>query len=724
MNQELLAYVQSQLGAGVSKEDIREILMSQGGWDADEVEQAFVQAQSASISFHTTSAAPFSADTSKVKYDSDLNFSEKPKRKLLKPLFIGLGLIAVVGTIYFVGTYFFKGGFSKPGTAEGFLVAFVSGVQKLERFGYEIEGSLKLEPRDGNIEPIDLSEPAYSPGTIEGVKEDIKRIEDAAVINSAITDYIWDKEWGSDILYPLSLTELNIKDLHDERGINSSNYSYVVHKDRKNAELTIVFETQETLNHFRRLQDRYDYSEEKIKINIADRSITFPLKNDMFLDEFGLTYMHNMDSILPKNPVIQAFESFGMLMQFLPDRFSSEFTFSGTVDTKNEIPDSKLASTAYVDWGDMIFRVGFEAITKDGDFYGRINNFPTLPIPTLNVDPILGKWIKVSNEEMTDWSLAESLLDSWQDIAEEYDKNAEDLDEFLEIISTAFSKHNPLMLKTTPKNETLDSGRSAIKYDLGINGEKISDFAEYVFERSVGLFYEEDEEIEKSRASFEESLRYMKSSEFLQLIDYLNKNGELSIWLDSKEGYPVQLWQKLTYVADPSEEGGATGLLSMIMGGGNRGSLENQLVSTTKIKLTDINKPIRIEAPAEYIPAEDLEEVMYGSEYANSLKAAREQAADASIQSYLNNIRVQAEMYYDSNGFSYTGACTEDFAILNSIEWAKESQGTPSVSCFDSQEEWAAEARLKDGSYYCVDSTGASGEYDTSTISASDMVCG
>lgn len=126
-----------------------------------------------------------------------------------------------------------------------------------------------------------------------------------------------------------------------------------------------------------------------------------------------------------------------------------------------------------------------------------------------------------------------------------------------------------------------------------------------------------------------------------------------------------------------------------------------------------------------------------------SLNTARAKGADANIKANLANARAQAELYYDgntgtasdsdlvANTSGYTGVCaTAGNGIKQLITAASTTAGiagglvttgvtsiaVPYVAvCNDSQGSWAAAVPLKTapGTYYCVDSTGAS---KTSTI--------
>lgn len=118
-----------------------------------------------------------------------------------------------------------------------------------------------------------------------------------------------------------------------------------------------------------------------------------------------------------------------------------------------------------------------------------------------------------------------------------------------------------------------------------------------------------------------------------------------------------------------------------------------------------------------------------------SLNSARSKGADAAIKANLNNIRAQAELYYDSNSSTYgtftagvcpgtantgTGAVFYDANMKNALQQAGIQAGgaasggaTSTVTythCSSNGTNWAAAVMLKATATeaWCVDSTGQS----------------
>jgi len=82
-----------------------------------------------------------------------------------------------------------------------------------------------------------------------------------------------------------------------------------------------------------------------------------------------------------------------------------------------------------------------------------------------------------------------------------------------------------------------------------------------------------------------------------------------------------------------------------------------------------------------------------------SLNDARDTSNDAITKITLNNFRLTAELYYDSNNLNYNNVCAEF------------EPGTVVASCLDSETKYRLSAELLDGTHYCV-----SGDSDASAL--------
>jgi prepilin-type N-terminal cleavage/methylation domain-containing protein len=111
-----------------------------------------------------------------------------------------------------------------------------------------------------------------------------------------------------------------------------------------------------------------------------------------------------------------------------------------------------------------------------------------------------------------------------------------------------------------------------------------------------------------------------------------------------------------------------------------------------------------------------------------SLNTARNKGADASIRANLSGTRAEAEIYYDTNGNyqatsgsggvcdSTAGAANSIFDSVTAAATANSASVIPTrdaigsatvAACNDTATAWAAQAPLKTGGFFCVDSSGA-----------------
>lgn len=125
-----------------------------------------------------------------------------------------------------------------------------------------------------------------------------------------------------------------------------------------------------------------------------------------------------------------------------------------------------------------------------------------------------------------------------------------------------------------------------------------------------------------------------------------------------------------------------------------------------------------------------------------SLNSARNKGGDASVKSNLNNMRSQAEIYYDDNTNSYNGVCAlvgantigagvraAEAAYDNGASTYADATASTfdNAQCHDDPNAWVAWVPVKASTVgapraWCVDSTG-NGKLATAVLGSSAMVC-
>ncbi len=94
-----------------------------------------------------------------------------------------------------------------------------------------------------------------------------------------------------------------------------------------------------------------------------------------------------------------------------------------------------------------------------------------------------------------------------------------------------------------------------------------------------------------------------------------------------------------------------------------------------------------------------------------SLNSARAKGADASIRSNINNMRAQAELYYDDNNLTYNNLCDTSAEIARAADSVNGAAG--SFECEDAGNQFRISSVLSTAEYYCVDNDGFAGDTPT-----------
>jgi prepilin-type N-terminal cleavage/methylation domain-containing protein len=126
-----------------------------------------------------------------------------------------------------------------------------------------------------------------------------------------------------------------------------------------------------------------------------------------------------------------------------------------------------------------------------------------------------------------------------------------------------------------------------------------------------------------------------------------------------------------------------------------------------------------------------------------SLNTARSKGANAAVKSNLNNIRAQAELFYDGSSQSYAGVCDAASSaaipgIKTGVAAAATAGGNGTVqatnavnivggtSCSNAAGSWVAQSALKvaesGNAYWCVDNSGTS-KADNTVAPANATAC-
>lgn len=124
-----------------------------------------------------------------------------------------------------------------------------------------------------------------------------------------------------------------------------------------------------------------------------------------------------------------------------------------------------------------------------------------------------------------------------------------------------------------------------------------------------------------------------------------------------------------------------------------------------------------------------------------SLNDARDSGQDASLKQSLGNLRSQAELVYNEDGFSYENVCSDSRItplLEAAIEQRAETTGTPQIDLSDESSDTSVTCHSDASGYaviapvnvpvgsndaWCVDSTGFAGAVEADALAANDVAC-
>lgn len=636
INQQLLDYIQKQRAAGFSKQDIIASLNTAGLLTAD-INAAFVQIEQTSFPPAPPVIQPQSALHSKSASINPLNNSSSsssiaPIQSARKPVFVKILIAAGALLILGGGTYAYFmniGPFSRPPYTEANLVSGIAkAIARIDTSSYLLSASLGVEKRADNAKPFVI----HTSDTTDMRKQyqnDAVRAQNIGSLLSSLQTHA--------APYPSSLQTLvdesNKKHCSLQTGerktrcllspssfygnltindpVSGRSYEYSVTEAGKNFALTVTFETDNAITSLRR---SYQFTPETTIIE--GKRVTFTNKSTQYFF---------LPSEPPKPTLVQLSES----MSYMPAEMSGSMGVSGQTDWRSqESADWTFNINAKGDFGDLSYKMDIDALKKDGIYYLKINNIPSLFFGFLSA--IKGKWVKVdprtaSSSQDTSYDVFSSIASQLPQAEKSYKESRKEIARVLEKAIEIAEQEKLFILKNAPHSERVD-GRTLYRYDLTLRKDAIAPFykrlrqevsATKVF-RNYRMVIDEGYE------------QYLQSPEFKDIFDYYDKNTSLTLWADS-QGFPAVLTYGLRVVPPDS----AIQLK------------EKQMMVTLKFALSNINKPITIEAPGS---AKPINEVFNTNDSTNPLFQARMKSRDARRFADIKQIQLAVELYHDSCG--------------------------------------------------------------------------
>ncbi len=332
---------------------------------------------------------------------------------------------------------------------------------------------------------------------------------------------------------------------------------------------------------------------------------------------------------------------------------TAELNISGDVD-KTDKESPKLSSI--ISFDGMNMNASAEVRLIKDVLYGRINTIPSIYSSlSTTTREMIGKWYNISKKEVEDVSKSYTNASTTNIV----DKNKEYLSE--EYINSLFNKYK-LFKDFKLKGLSSSNGGYVKRYSMVLDKDALVDMYMDILKKNNKDFDP------KTESYYKTTLGQMFGSVNINpvlvdigMFDNLIKNVQINIDLlpDKDNKYQANINMNISY--------------------------------------SNFNKPVDIQIPEGSI---SLKEIIDKSINESKIKGKASQ-----MKSYVSNIRLAAEMYYDKNNSSYSGLCKTDNANVKGVFNAIKNNGG-NITCFAKSDAYSVSSILNDGKYYCVDSTG------------------
>jgi hypothetical protein len=605
-----------------------------------------------------------------------------PRKKgtgFLVPLIVVIVVVALFGgTAY---AYMNKiGPFARlPYTEENLFSGLLARAANIKTSTYSFKGSLAVEEREKGAVPFTIQIPNEDE-LRQQYQDDYTRGQNAGGILTGLAQLTPP--------YPATLTQV-ISVLKARGSYYASMtttdpstkkpYLYKTTKGGQDFELTIEFEIPENVSSLSRRSSLADGT-----TMIDGTSVTFTSGSPSFF-------------FLSKEPKKPFLAQLGDFMQYLPEemRFAVGITAASSLEV--EKAEWKFNANAEGDFGDLTYKVDIDALRKDGVYYFRINNLPSLFLGEFA--GMKGEWVAV------DPSLASSTpgdrYNSFTNIAdqiarseEQYKATQEDWNAFMKKVITFADEEKLIQFKETPRSEKVD-GRLLYRYELTARKEAIIPFMKKVVEEAKAHAQVKNVDVVDDPGL----ITYLESEEFSKTFDYLQENVSVTLHVDPL-GYPARIEYSVRVVPPDTAIQLQDKQVRIIWSG----------------EFSDINKPVNVEAPTDAKPFTEYMEQVGGGE--------RSIPQEPKIKAELAALATSAELAYDTNNGAYgvgifkTGACKKTPGTLFGVDnisqiLDKATDGNMArATCSSTSSAYAVSVPLPDteGYGYCVDSTGFRGQ--------------
>ena len=735
LNNELIEFIRGRRLSGISDDEIKRMLMQQGGWSEFDINEAMKMIGSENQSSSSIPRNPEGITANSIQkppeaYRSVQNTQNQitnpdprqpfpnqnpspqnwtPRNNISAPnskfsvtkiIIIALILVILIfGFIYSkkISNLLSLSTGKAPFTEQNIFSGVFDRIKTVQSSRYSVALSFLAKDRDRDAKPIVI--PKIDPKIEEAYKRDYVIYKNVESILAVIESQRSNKKPFPKDLKEIAEIGLNnypntkIKTVYD----NGKPYMYSVSQDKKHISLIVTFESQAMVdlikNHYQDANVVYTGYNKKYGSEQVDSSLriipnipNIDGKTVTFDETSGFARLYIYSDKYPESIL----SSYAKMIQQIPKNIDSSLKASGTYQksAQSTISDFETSLDLRAIYGVTNFTAGFD-IKKNGPVYfARLRDLPDISYFS-SYKVIIDKWIKFdttvkySEKDRGPVSYYASYLSKMNNSTSTRDYSKTAPDSFKKIIAIA-EKNNLFSLRNPISSETYNN-TSVYRYDIKINTDKIAT----VFDEVI----KSDDDYVRSYSSLFRSLNEDRSSEYR---DFIENNLLISLWVDSSG--IVQKSQFKIRIVPPEDQTQLSG---------------KQFEFVVDFSLTNINEKINISVPDKFItPLEAdkfIEDILKPT--LNSKKN------DAIAMSSAMQIRTLAESGYIkdySATLSYNQSSTVHGAGIKAIGDAEKilnnakSAGTSIYAITDKNlSSFAIYGKLAaPDKYFCLDSTG------------------
>lgn len=488
--------------------------------------------------------------------------------------------------------------FSLGGTSTGALskkealAKMFDSLTSIQSASYQMSFTSTAEEREAGAVSLDITFPELAEEK-KKFERDQNRFRDINSIQKALQNYYFSAQKYPDSLnfdspnYPLP---------------QSQEYRYAVNADALDYTLAITFETDEAV----KAMQNYGYGTQRIVTE--GKTVAISKIHGSYFSFYGE----------PRQPSwVQFIESYERMFSAIPAEYMLDIHVKGTADREaTKDSDAAFGIGGSLALGDLSFAADVEMLKNGDTYYGRVNKMPALG--AFDLSKVKQQWIKVSKDELATMApgSSASYFAGASYLSDSKDAVQETMAQLKDIVKSLYDE-DVMQIDMSLPDETIET-RETYVYTISYNEQNVAPWYEKI---TTTL-----KERHQDKALFTldpRSLELMKSKAFTDYLGYIKNNTTFTIYIDKETGYP----SKFTYSIRLVPKDSVVHLR------------EKQIMTSFSISLADVNQPVSVEAPADFITLEDAIVTLTGitkNEYRFSLQNQNIAKIRTALRDYKN----------------------------------------------------------------------------------------